>query len=181
MTYDLKSSFQHSARYNAWANQQMFAVLAKLTGRARRRDVGSWFGSIHGLLNHIIICDINWLRRFRALDPDSAVLSDPCLDPPNLSWEHDLHADFTGLRESRAAVDEKICAWLDAFPATQYGAVFSYQDSVGTVRKAVTGQAFQFLFLHQNHHRGQISQILDTLGLPNNWGDNAAYLEGPWD
>jgi uncharacterized damage-inducible protein DinB len=50
MAYELKSSFQHSARYNAWAKQQMFAALAKRTGRARRRDAGSWFGSIHRLL-----------------------------------------------------------------------------------------------------------------------------------
>ena len=45
----------------------------------------------------------------------------------------------------------------------------------------MAGQAFEFLFLHQIHHRGQISQILDAFGLPNNWGDNAAYLEGPGD
>ena len=36
-------------------------------------------------------------------------------------------------------------------------------------------------FLHPIHHRGQISQILDRFGLPNNWGDNAAYLEAPGD
>jgi uncharacterized damage-inducible protein DinB len=48
---------------------------------------------------------------------------------------------------------------------------------VGTPRSALAGQAFEFLFLHQIHHRGQISQILDTLGQPNNLADNAAYLE----
>ena len=181
MAYDLKQSFQKSARYNAWANRQMFTTLANLTGRARRRDVGAWFGSIHGVLNHILICDINWLRRFRALAPDSTVLSHPCLDPPNLSWDHDLHDDLKGLQASRTAVDEQICAWFDEFPPARYGTVFQYRDSVGARRQALAGQAFEFLFLHQIHHRGQISQILDAFGLPNNWGDNAAYLEGPVD
>ena len=181
MAYDLKQSFQKSARYNTQANRQMFAVLASLTGRARRRDVGAWFGSIHGILNHILICDINWLRRFRALAPDSPVLNHPCLDPPNLSWDHDLHDDFKGLQASRTEVDEQIGAWFDAFPPAQYGTVFQYRDSTGTRRQAMAGQAFEFLFLHQIHHRGQISQILDAFGLPNNWGDNAAYLEGPGD
>ena len=181
MAYDLKASFQNAACYNQRANQEMFAILARLTGRARRRDVGAWFGSIHGVLNHVIICDINWLRRFRALDPASTVLSDPCLDPPNLSWKHDLHEDFNGLQESRVRVDQSLRAWFDAFPAAQYDRVFTYQDSVGTQREALAGQAFEFLFLHQIHHRGQVSQILDTLGLPNNWGDNGAYLEGPAD
>ena len=43
----------------------------------------------------------------------------------------------------------------------------------------MAGKAFEFLFLHQTHHRGQISQILDRIGLPNNLADNAAFLEGP--
>ena len=45
------------------------------------------------------------------------------------------------------------------------------------VRPAVAGEAFEFLFIHQTHHRGQISQILDEMGLSNNLADNAAYIE----
>jgi uncharacterized damage-inducible protein DinB len=41
----------------------------------------------------------------------------------------------------------------------------------------VAASAFEFLFVHQTHHRGQVSQILDRLGLPNNVADNAAFLE----
>ncbi len=181
MAYDLKSSFQNAARYNERANQEMLTVLAQLTGRARRRETGAWFGSIHGILNHVIICDINWLRRFRVLDPASTVLNHPCLDPPNLSWAHDLHTNFKDLREDRIKVDRQIRAWFRACPAATYDTVFTYQDSAGTTREAQAGQAFEFLFLHQIHHRGQISQILDSLGLPNNWADNAAFLEGPGD
>jgi uncharacterized damage-inducible protein DinB len=175
--YTPQDLFQNLARYNERANHEMFECLSTLTGRARRRDVGSWFGSIHGILNHVIICDINWLRRYRALWPDSPVLNDPRLDPPNLSWNHDLHDDLKGLNEHRAQVDALIRAWFQVFPPERYNEPFQYQDSVGAPRSAVAGRAFEFLFLHQTHHRGQISQILDTLGLPNNLADNAAYLE----
>ena len=176
-TYTPQQMFHHMARYNARANREMLQQLALLTGRARRRDTGSWFISIHGLLNHVLICDINWLKRYRALEPDSPVLQDSQLDPPNLSWEHDLHDDFKSLAEHRPVVDALIMAWFEAFPASRYAEVFPYQDSVGATRRAMAGQAFEFLFLHQTHHRGQISQSLDTLGLPNNFADNAAYLE----
>ena len=177
MAYDIQQSFQNQARYNHRVNREMFAVLAALTGRARRQEAGSWFGSIHGILNHVIICDFNWLKRYRALAPESPVLTDPRLDPPNLSWEHDLHHSFSGLREDRAMVDERICAWFDAFPAARYDEDFEYQDSVGNLRHATAGAAFEFLFLHQTHHRGQISQILDSMGLAHSFADNAAYLE----
>jgi uncharacterized damage-inducible protein DinB len=176
-TYSAQGIFQNLARYNERANQELLASVARLTGRARRRDMGSWFGSLHGILNHVIICDVNWLRRYRALEPDSSVLNDPALDPPNLSWERDLHDDFKGLGEHRCQVDTLIRAWFDTFPPARYKESFQYHDSVGTPRSALAGQAFEFLFLHQIHHRGQISQILDTLGQPNNLADNAAYLE----
>ena len=178
-TYTPQQTFQNLARYNERANRELFQHLSALTGRARRREVSSWFGSIHGILNHVIICDINWLRRYRALSPESPVLSDPGLDPPGLSWDQDLHDSFTALGEHRTQVDALIRAWFEAFPASRYSEVFQYQDSVATARTAMAGQAFEFLFLHQTHHRGQISQILDTFGLPNNLADNAAYLESP--
>jgi uncharacterized damage-inducible protein DinB len=176
-SYTARSIFRNLARYNERANQELLASLSHLTGRARRRDMGSWFGSIHGILNHIIICDINWLRRYRALEPGSPVLNDPALDPPNLSWDRDLHDDFRGLRDHRGQVDALIRAWFEAFPPARYNERFPYRDSAGSPRSALAGQAFEFLFLHQTHHRGQISQILDTLGQPNNIADNAAYLE----
>ncbi len=177
MAYDIQQSFLNLAHYNERINREMYAVLAGLTGRARKHEAGSWFISIHGILNHVIICDFNWLKRYRALAPDSPVLNDPRLDPPNLSWEHDLHDRFSGLREDRIIVDERIVAWFEEFPAERYEEVFQYQDSVGKMRHATAGAAFEFLFLHQTHHRGQISQILDSMGLAHSFADNAAYLE----
>jgi len=178
MAYDIKQSFLNLARYNERVNREMYAVLGVLTGRARRQAAGSWFGSIHGILNHIIVCDFNWLKRYRALSPESPVLADSRLDPPNLSWDHDLHDNFAGLREDRTLVDERICAWFEEFPVSRYGEVFEYHDSTGNVRHATAGAAFEFLFLHQTHHRGQVSQILDSMGLAHSFADNAAYLEG---
>ena len=176
-TYGAHSIFQNLARYNERANRDLFEVLARLTGRARRRDAGSWFGSICGILNHVIICDINWLHRYRVLAPDSPVLNDPLLDPPNLSWDRELHDDFKDLQEHRRQVDALIRTWFASFPPSRYQEAFQYRDSAGTPRNARAGQAFEFLFLHQTHHRGQISQILDGWGHPNNLADNAAYLE----
>lgn len=179
-TYEARSIFENLARYNERANRDLFEVLARLTGRARRREAGSWFGSIHGILNHVILCDINWLRRYRVLAPDSPVLNDPVLDPPGLSWDRDLHDDFGALQGHRRQVDALIRAWFAAFHPSRYNESFQYRDSAGTPRSARVGQAFEFLFLHQTHHRGQISQILDRWGHPNNLADNAAYLEdGP--
>jgi uncharacterized damage-inducible protein DinB len=178
MKYLSKDIYSHMALYNKRANAEMLAVLAQLTDKARRRDTGSWFGSIHRLVNHMIIADMYWLNRFGPVFPESAVLKDPLLSPARLSWQHDLCEDFEGLQHQRRFVDDRIIAWFEECPEDRYGDTFQYSDSIGNLQNAVAGQAFEFLFLHQVHHRGQVSQVLDSLGLPNNFADNVAFLEG---
>lgn len=172
-----KEMYLHFAQYNKRANREMYEVLSKLTDRARKRDCGSLFGSMHKILNHLIVGDLHWLNRFKPIYPDSAVLKNPRLTPLNLSWAHDLHEEFEALHQERIFVDEKIIAWFEELPANLYTKRFQYSDSVGKLRDAMAGQAFEFLFLHQIHHRGQISQVLDSLGLPNNFADNGPFLE----
>ncbi len=174
-----RQHFRRLACYNTRANGEIFEAASRLTDKARRRDVGSWFTSLHGILNHVLVCDIHWLRRYRALDPDSAVLDDPCLDPPGLSWDRDLHEDFAPFRAHREAVDGRIEAWFAEFPESRYGEAFEYRDSRGSLQKvAAAAEAFDFLFVHQTHHRGQVSQVLDALGVPNNPADNLRFLSG---
>ena len=176
MIPSVRDRFVRLARYNERANREMYEALSPVTDRVRKRDVGSWFGSIHGILNHAIVSDINWLRRYRALAPQSPVLADARLDPPDLSWHKDLYEDFGALAGHRAAVDALITAWFEELPEPCYGRAFEYLDSSGGARSALACDAFDFLFVHQAHHRGQVSQILDTLGVANNFADNSRFL-----
>lgn len=177
LEYGVSRTFMNLADYNRRANRELYEAAGSLTDPVRKRDTGGWFGSIHGILNHILVCDINWLKRFGPLSPDSAVLTDPRLSPPGLSWEHFLHEEFDEMRKTRSDIDGLIIAWFREFDSSRYGERFEYIDSRGATRPAVAGEAFEFLFLHQAHHRGQVGQILDYLGRPNNIADNEAYLE----
>ena len=177
MDVSLKDSLLLRARHNLAANAEIADVLSRLTDRARNRDAGSWFGSLMGIQNHVIVGDLMWLRRYRALSPDSPVLGDPRLSPPGLSWTESLHADFASWAEDRAYVDGRIIDWFGEFPEGRYGDEFAYADSRGDERRAVAAAAFDFLFVHQCHHRGQVAQILDEIGLPNNPADNGVFLE----
>ena len=84
------------------------------------------------------------------------------------------------LRRRSAYISGKLTAWFREYPRDGYGKPFQYKDSMGSVRDAVAGPSFDYLFIHQLHHRGQISQILDEVGLPNNFADNLLFLEGAY-
>jgi uncharacterized damage-inducible protein DinB len=170
-----KEGFRHASRYNAETNEAMYAALDALPGNALSADRGSYFGSLIGLLNHLIVTDIHWLDRYRALCPDAKSLSDGRLAAFPLSWEP-LSDNFSVLADRRPVVDDLICEWFDEFPEERYGESFTYRDSKGSMHQAIASRAFDFLFLHQAHHRGQISQVMDSLGVRHNFADNGEFL-----
>ena len=174
MTGLWKNEMEHLARFNAGSNRELYRILTQLTPGALVSDRGSWFGSLTGMLNHIIVTDIHWLDRFRPLDPEAAVFTDGRLGSFSLEWKP-LSEDFSVLSEGRRVVDDLISEWFVWFPEENYARDLSYLDSGGRTQSTTAARAFSFLFSHQNYHRGQISQVLDEIGLPNSFMDNLKY------
>lgn len=169
-----KVSMEHRAAYNRRINKSLYDSLGSLTRRALIRNRNSWFDSITGLLNHIIVTDIHWLDRFRPLAPHAAVLEDGRLGSFSLEWKP-LSEDFAVLSEGRELIDTLICEWFAFFPEEEYGRELRYEDSGGGYHTVQAARAFDFLLMHETYHRGQISQILDEIGLPHSFADNGEF------
>ena len=52
------------AGYNAWANERVYNAAAKLADEEYCADRGAFFKSMHGTLNHILVADRIWMKRF---------------------------------------------------------------------------------------------------------------------
>ncbi|MGB5961830.1 MAG: DinB family protein, partial [Coleofasciculaceae cyanobacterium] len=52
------------AQYNQWMNLSLYAAAAKLSEAKLQENKQAFFGSIFGTLNHIIVADTIWLKRF---------------------------------------------------------------------------------------------------------------------
>ena len=59
----MRDHFLNFARYNAWANARLFEAALDLPDELYRRNVGVFFGNLHGTLNHLLATDRIWLRR----------------------------------------------------------------------------------------------------------------------
>ena len=46
-------------RYNRWINQQIYDCCTLLSDEQRKRDLGAFFRSIHGTLNHLLLADLS--------------------------------------------------------------------------------------------------------------------------
>jgi len=61
---DLPDYFRMLARYNRIANERVFERCSLLDEAEYRKERRGSLGSIHGLLNHILLGDRIWMARF---------------------------------------------------------------------------------------------------------------------
>ena len=164
MDYD-RRHFSYLARYNRAANEALAGFLDKLVAGEIAKARGSFFGSIQGILDHLITCDINWLRRFRELFPEAEPLNRPRLSPPGHAWTLFAFPYFAEFKAERAKVDAIFEDFLAMADTARFGEALAYSDSHGTARRYYFRDALDHVFNHQTHHRGQVSQIRDELGV----------------
>ncbi len=67
MSTELIQHFRMLARYNRIANERIYECCAQLNDEEYRRERAVSFGSIHLLLNHILLGDRIWMSRFKVV------------------------------------------------------------------------------------------------------------------
>ena len=151
----MKQHFMMFAAYNRWANARIYDAAAALPEEAFKRDVGAFFGSLHGTLNHILAADRIWQKRFTGTG-----------DAPT-ALDAILYDDFAGLQAARWAEDDRIITWIEGLRETDLARDITYTPLTNpTVITHPLAPALFHFFNHQTHHRGQCHMILTALGKP---------------
>ncbi|MDI1285392.1 MAG: DinB family protein [Reyranella sp.] len=142
----------HYARYNRLANERLYEACAALSDEERRRDLGAFFKSVHGTLNHLLLGDRIWMTRFEGG-------SHPSTDLGAI-----LHDDFATLRAARAAMDARIERFAADLPRDVAAGTIRYLNNAGLVSEDPLDVLLPHFFNHQTHHRAQIHTLLSQLG-----------------
>jgi len=161
---DLVAHCGNMARYNAWMNRKVYEAASTLTDAERKRDVGAFFRSVHGTLNHLLLTDRGWLGRFTR---DPRVFESLDGTTPTLTGrlDQELYADFPQLRAERERTDADIERWATGITPDALAARLSYYSVAYQRRYAhPLWWAVTHFFNHQTHHRGQVTALLLQLG-----------------
>jgi uncharacterized damage-inducible protein DinB len=161
----LKSNFVLMAEYNKWMNESIYLAALDLSHEELTSDRGSFFGSVIGTLNHILVADIIWLKRFAAHPEHLSsldYLSQKAL-PEKLSSI--LFGELTALREERAVLDKVILDFANQLSSEILATNLSYKNTKGVANVKCFAHLIQHFFNHQTHHRGQASTLLSQLGV----------------
>lgn len=145
----MKPHFVMFAAYNRWANERLYEAAARIGEDKYRADKGAFFGSLHATLNHLVVTDRIWMRRFTGEGPLHTQL-DEIIAP-----------DLESLGALRREEDERIIVWIDSLAEADLAALITYGSLSNPARVAQPlATALAHLFNHQTHHRGQAHVLL---------------------
>lgn len=165
------------ARYNLQFNRRLFDQLSGLSDDDRKKDMGAFFGSIHGTLNHILLADRIWLGRFAVAMPALSSLDGAALVHEFSSLRQELCADFDELYAERCATDDVISGWAGELTDNLLEETMRYSNSQGHLREHPVWIAVTHMFNHQTHHRGQVTTLMHQLGHDPGVTDYLMYVQ----
>ncbi|MBR9971470.1 DinB family protein [Magnetospirillum sulfuroxidans] len=144
------ATLRRLSRYNAWANQRLYAACGALDPAEFAGPRPSFFGSIMATLNHALVADMIWLGRFTDR-----------YDHGITALDQILHDAFDPLARARAELDGVIIAHFDG-PMGDLEAPFSYRTMAGGAAVTPLGLTMLHMFTHTTHHRGQVHDMLSA-------------------
>ena len=161
----LLNQFTLFAAYNQLMNQRIFDAATRLTRDELIGDRGAFFKSVLGTLNHILVGDIIWLKRFSAHPAcRETLLSVQGLDHPR-SLDALLYENLDELNAERARIDRIIIDWIAELSEQDIETSLSYKNMAGIAHNKSLASLISHLFLHQVHHRGQVTTLLSQSGV----------------
>ena len=152
---DAVAHFTQLARYNVWATARVLDAVRVLPDGDYRRDVGLFFKSIHGTLNHLLVGEHHlWFVRFaEGISPKVALDAEVESDRAQLDAR---------LREGAA----RWAPLIASFTHDRWTGTLDYTTMRGTAASLPFALTLAHVFNHSTHHRGQITAALTALNQP---------------
>ena len=172
------------AKYNQAGNRAIFNILNALSNEEREKDRGSYYGSLSGLLRHVLGGTKFFLGMYQVALGDSALADGAALKAVSAADSVPFPAEGT-LSESQwkelgaalEAVDAAYINMAQALTEADLSRPVKIDWYGGNPATVPLSFMLSQLVVHNTHHRGQISQILDSLKIENDYsGIGAEFL-----
>ncbi|MBU3005624.1 DinB family protein [Paraglaciecola arctica] len=161
----MKLIFETYAKYNARMNQEFYDLASQLDVNQLSENRGVYFSSIIATLNHIVVGDISWLKRFaqHPLHFTSLDFVRKLTQPPGL--RSIVHDDLVQLRHLRESLDKCILAYTREVDAPALSTNLTYSNFRGVQSTKSLKLLMLHFFNHQTHHRGQVSALFSQMNI----------------
>ncbi len=154
------------ARYHLWATGRLLDAVQMLSDADYRRDVGLFFGSVHGTLNHLLVAEhqIWWQRLTMGQSPQAQLNAI-------------VHEDRGMVDVQLRSLSARWQSWIPTLDTERWAGDLHYTTMHGTAVRLPLAATVAHVFNHATHHRGQITAALTQLGVESPALDLIYYLQ----
>ena len=139
------------AEYNAWADEKLFAAVARLPEQSIYRDTRTLFKSIVGTLNHNFQVDLIWQAHLSGRQHGFTSRRDV------------LHPRLDDLVLAQSEVDQWFIDWAKHQSGASLAETIAFRFTSGQAGKMRRGAMFLHVINHKTYHRGWVSQMFFDL------------------
>jgi len=132
--------------YNDWANEGMLAVAAGLGSERLTQQQGHSWGSVHGVLVHMMSAEWIWLRRWQGESPGAV------LNPREFPT-------LEALRQHWSEIRSEMRSFVAGQTTTSLQRAVSYTNTRGQMYTLPLWQLMAHLANHGTHHRGELAAM----------------------
>jgi uncharacterized damage-inducible protein DinB len=166
----MKTVFQAYARYNKNVDQDIIGILKTVPEKKLTKSFKTFFPTIYDMLFHVLLSDINWMKRFKTLFGTYESLKMSKMGSyDETKLEEELKGDYEKLFELRRKMDEEMGNFIEELKEDDYSRILRYKTYKGEDAEKEMWKVLMQMFNHATHHRGQISGLLDMLGVDNDY------------
>jgi uncharacterized damage-inducible protein DinB len=175
----MKKLFVTFAQFNEDADKALTGILDKMSNDDREKNRKSYYGSLSGLYRHMLGGTFFFLGTLKEAAPKNAA-AQKALEP--LAKIELFKGKLTEAQWKKAAAglkaaDKAYVNFVEALSEQDLEAPLKLGWYNGKPPAVPLYFMFQQLVAHGTHHRGQISQILDSLKIDNDYsGINIKFL-----
>ena len=159
------------AKYNQMGNKEVYNILSAMSNEEREIDRGNYFGSLSGLLRHIMGATTFFLGMYKGAVADGAAQKAiSALDDVSFPVEGELsETQWKELGSALEVIDSSYINMAQALTKEDFSRPVKIDWYGGNPESVPLSFMLSQLVLHNTHHRGQISQILDALKIDNDY------------
>lgn len=163
------------AEYNLKANARLMEILGTVSEPVLVKEMGSYYKTVLGTLEHVFIAEMGWLRRFNGF-----------FSYPSLAGAWLVTADGELVKAKAAGSPKELFALLHDADLLMVGFAKELDEAELDERvryKTLRGEDMQrrywntivHILNHGTHHRGEISAMLDMQGVANDYSGFNLY------
>jgi uncharacterized damage-inducible protein DinB len=158
------------AKYNQEANKKILDLLNGISNDDREKERGSYYHSLSGLVRHIGGGSLFFAGLFRGA-LGSAPAAKPLAALEKISFSPDIlsEAQWNKTAADIEIVDQALVSFAGALNETSLATPVKLDWYGGDPADVPLFFMFYQFTVHNTHHRGQISQILDELKIDNDY------------